>query len=155
MSFKQTHHSSSACDRIATLSQFTIKVLPFMALVLCTGSDSVLMKTRQLILESAGHKVLSASSRREVEILCSTFTFHVAVLGQNATPSLKRETLASVRKSCPAAKVLELYPSHTGKCLKMLTPGSKCRLKVHTCSSTWWKGWRQMRVGNRLEYNLE
>jgi hypothetical protein len=62
--------------------------------------------------------VLSASSRREVEILCSTFTFHVAVLGQNATPSLKRETLASVRKSCPAAKVLELYPSHTGKVLE-------------------------------------
>jgi hypothetical protein len=89
-----------------------------MAVVLCTGSDPVLMKSRQLILESAGHRVLSASSRREVEILCSEFTFHVAVLGQSATPNLKRETLAAVRKSCPAAKVLELYPLHIGKVLE-------------------------------------
>ena len=89
-----------------------------MAVVLCTGSDSVLMKTRQLILESAGHKVLSAASGGEVEILCSAFTFHVAVLGQSATPRLKRETLAAVRKSCPAVKVLELYPPHIGKVLE-------------------------------------
>ena len=89
-----------------------------MAVVLCTGSDPVLMKTRQMILESAGHKVLSAISGGEVEILCSEFTFHVAVLGQSAAPNLKRETLAAVRRSCPTAKVLELYPVHLGKVLK-------------------------------------
>src|SRR5689334_21285751 len=89
-----------------------------MALVLCTGSEPVLMKTRQMILESAGHKVLSAFSGGEVEILCSAFTFHVAVLGQSASPSLKREILAAVRNSCPTAKVLELYPPHIGKVLE-------------------------------------
>ncbi len=89
-----------------------------MAVVLCTGSDPVLMKTRQMILESAGHKVLSAVSGGEVEILCSAFTFHVAVLGQSAAPNLKRETLAALRRSCPTAKVLELYPLHLGKMLE-------------------------------------
>ena len=86
-----------------------------MAVVLCTGSDPVLMKTRQIILESAGHKVLSAISGGEVEILCSAFAFHVAVLGQSAAPTLKREVMAAVRRSCPTAKVLELYPPHVGR----------------------------------------
>jgi len=89
-----------------------------MAVVLCTGSDPVLMKTRQMIIESAGHKVLSAVSGGEVEILCSAFTFHVAVLGQSAAPHLKRETLAAVRRSCPTTKVLELYPPHLGRVLE-------------------------------------
>jgi len=89
-----------------------------MAVVLCTGSEPVLMKTRQMILESAGHKVLSAISGGEVEILCSAFTFHVAVLGQSATPNLKREIIAAVRRSCPTAKVLELYALHIGKVLE-------------------------------------
>ena len=89
-----------------------------MALVLCTGSEPVLMKTRQMILESAGYKVLSAISGGEVEILCSAFTFHVAVLGQSSAPNLKREILVAVRRSCPTAKVLELYPPHIGRVLE-------------------------------------
>ena len=40
-----------------------------MARVLCTGVDPVLMKTRQLILESAGHTVVAASDEREIKSL--------------------------------------------------------------------------------------
>lgn len=88
-----------------------------MALVLCTGSDPVLMKTRQLILEQAGHKVFSASSEQEIENACLQNKFEVAVIGQSTSAPLKRKNLAVIRKLCATVRVLELYPSHVGKVL--------------------------------------
>ena len=37
-----------------------------MSLVLCTGVDPVLMETRKLILERAGHTVITAMGEREL-----------------------------------------------------------------------------------------
>jgi hypothetical protein len=51
-----------------------------MARVLCTGVDPLLMKTRQLILESAGHTVVPASDEREIKAVCSKQKFEVAVI---------------------------------------------------------------------------
>lgn len=58
-----------------------------MALVLSTGIDSVLMKPRQLILESAGHTVVRASDEREIKAVCSRQKFDVAVIGQHISPN--------------------------------------------------------------------
>jgi two-component SAPR family response regulator len=89
-----------------------------MALVLCTGVDPVLMKTRQLILENAGHTVIPASDDREVKTVCSLHKFDVAVIGQNISVKVKDRVLELVREHCPAVKVLELYPQYASKSLK-------------------------------------
>ena len=60
-----------------------------MALVLCTGVDPVLMRTRQLILENAGHTVVPASDERETKTVCNQHEFDVAVIGQSISPKGK------------------------------------------------------------------
>jgi hypothetical protein len=92
------------------LNQNTSKKGFLMALVLCTGVNPVLMKTRQLILEDAGHTVIPASDEREVKAVCSQHKFNVAVIGQNIPAKVKTRVLELVREHCPSAKVLELYP---------------------------------------------
>jgi CheY-like chemotaxis protein len=88
-----------------------------MPLVLCTGKDASLMKTRQLILERAGHTVLPASNSRELEKVCSKHKFDVVIIGQSTPARLKREHIAIIRRFCPTSKVLELYPPYVGKIL--------------------------------------
>src|SRR5579864_3033657 len=41
------------------------------ALVLCTGINDVLIATRKLILERAGHKVVTATGERELITACA------------------------------------------------------------------------------------
>ena len=41
-----------------------------MALVLCTGVDKALLQSRQLILERAGHTVLSATDEKALITIC-------------------------------------------------------------------------------------
>jgi hypothetical protein len=89
-----------------------------MALVLCTGVDPVLMKTRQLILENAGHTVIPASDEREIKTVCSQHKFAVAIIGQNISAKVKGRVLELVHEYCPAAKALELYPPFASKALK-------------------------------------
>lgn len=89
-----------------------------MALVLCTGVDPILMKTRQLILETAGHTVIPALDERGIEAACSQYKFDVAVIGKSITPKIKARVLELLRKHCPAARILELYPAYTGRALK-------------------------------------
>jgi len=79
-----------------------------MPLVLCTGVDPVLLKTRQLILESAGHTVVPASDEREIKIICSKQKFDVAVIGQSIPPRIKARAMELVKEHCPEAKILEL-----------------------------------------------
>lgn len=89
-----------------------------MALVLCTGVDPVLMKTRQLILEAAGHTVIPAVDEREVKAVCSLHKFDVAIIGQTLAPKIKARVLGLVREHCPPAKILELYPLYQNKALE-------------------------------------
>jgi len=88
-----------------------------MALVLCTGSDPVLMETRRLILEKAGHTVVAALDERTLVAACEQHKFDVAVVGQNVSPNLKRRVLMLVRKYCPSVKVLELHHNYASKAL--------------------------------------
>ncbi len=80
-----------------------------MAVVLCTGVDKVLLRTRALILESAGHHVVSAGSEAEVIAACKQHHFDVAVLGQAMRPAQKQQVFELVRATCPDAKILELF----------------------------------------------
>jgi CheY-like chemotaxis protein len=89
-----------------------------MALVLCTGVDPVLMKTRQLILENAGHTVVPAIDEHEIEAACSKQKFDVAVIGQNISPNVKARFAELVRAHCPTAGILELCPPYASKTLK-------------------------------------
>jgi CheY-like chemotaxis protein len=88
------------------------------ALVLCTGVDPALLHTRKLILERAGHTVLTATSERELTAACEKHTFDVAVKGQTVSPRMKRTIASLIRSHCPSARVLELYQRHQGKVLE-------------------------------------
>lgn len=80
-----------------------------MALVLCTGVDQVLLRTRALILEHAGHHVVSVGSEPEVIAACKQHRFDVAVLGQGMTARQKQQIFEIVRKACGGVRVLELF----------------------------------------------
>jgi hypothetical protein len=88
-----------------------------MALVLCTGINAVLLETRRMILESAGHKVITVTSEPELRSACQNLVFDVAVIGQTVSTRMKRRILLMIREQCPEVKVLELYEPHTGRVL--------------------------------------
>lgn len=84
-------------------------MLYVMALVLCTGVNEMLIRSRKLILEGAGHTVVTAMSDAAVIDACDKNLFDVAVIGQGVSPTDKERILMLVRQHCPSAKVLELY----------------------------------------------
>jgi len=86
------------------------------ALVLCTGSDESLMRTRKLILERAGHQVVLAKGLPAIEQACAENEFHVVVIGQALVAPEKRRIADLVRHVCRTAKILELHtPAHSSK----------------------------------------
>ena len=89
-----------------------------MALVLCAGVDPALIKTRQLILERAGHTVVPATDERAMITACEMYAFDVAVIGQKVPPKLKRKMLSLIREHSPSTKVLEMYMISTGRTLE-------------------------------------
>ena len=89
-----------------------------MALVLCTGVDPPVVHTRQLILERAGHRVVSALDEPSLMAACENNKFEVAVVGQTVSAKIKRRIARLVRENCPDAKLLELYNLSTGKVLE-------------------------------------
>lgn len=88
-----------------------------MAVVLCTGVDRNLIRTRVLLLEGAGHEVHSAMSESELVAACGRARFDVAVFGQAASAPQKRRFLQLLREHCPSARVLELYSIGTTRAL--------------------------------------
>ena len=88
-----------------------------MALVLCTGADRVLLETRKLILEQAGHIVISATDRETVIAACQRWAFDVAVIGQSVSSHNKRVISSVIRWYRPTTKVLELHPTYESKAL--------------------------------------
>jgi len=89
-----------------------------MALILSTGTDPILLKTRELILERAGHGVVSAMTESEVRDACRQYVFGVAVIGQALSPASKTRIQRIVRVHCPAARTLELYPANSEPVLR-------------------------------------
>jgi hypothetical protein len=88
-----------------------------MALVLCTGVDPSVVRTRQFILERAGHVVVPALDETSLIAACQQNKFEVAVVGQTASPKIKRHIASLIRECCHDAKLLELYTISSGKIL--------------------------------------
>jgi hypothetical protein len=89
-----------------------------MALVLCTGVDPSVVRTRQLILERAGHVVIPALDEPSLIAACQQNQFEVAVVGQTASAIIKRRIASLIRECCHDAKLLELYTISSGKILE-------------------------------------
>jgi hypothetical protein len=88
-----------------------------MALVLCTGVDKALLQYRRLILEHAGHTVISVTDEQTLPAVCQKHSFNIAVIGQTVSANMKHRIASLIRQHCPHAKILELYPVYTGKVL--------------------------------------
>ncbi len=88
-----------------------------MAVVLCTGADPALLETRKMILEKAGHTVISARTQSTVTAACKQWIFDVAVFGQSVSPNSKRTMASIVREHCPSARILELHASNQSKAI--------------------------------------
>lgn len=80
-----------------------------MALVLCTGNDKALINTRKLLLESAGHKVITALTAKAAQDACERYAIDVVVIGQATRDQHKTTLFGLVRMLRPKAKVLELH----------------------------------------------
>jgi hypothetical protein len=87
------------------------------ALVLCTGVDPSVVRTRQLILERAGHVVVPAMDEASLIKACQQNKFEVAVVGQMVSPKIKRRIAGLIRETCRDAKLLELYTISSGRVL--------------------------------------
>ena len=70
-----------------------------MALVLCTGVDPSVVRTRHLILERAGHKVVSAMDEASLSVACQQNQFDVAVVGQTVSTKTKHRIARLIRGS--------------------------------------------------------
>ena len=89
-----------------------------MALILCTGADKELLKTRQIILERSGHQVLTADDEHQLVDLCHSHTFDLAVIGQSIGNRMKLHAMNLLREHCPSVKILELYAANMDRALK-------------------------------------
>jgi CheY-like chemotaxis protein len=89
----------------------------FMALVLCTGVDKAVVETRKLILEAAGHTVVTAMDEMSLVEVCKKHSFNIAVVGQMISRKMKHRIATVIKQYCPDVKILELYPPYTGKIL--------------------------------------
>ncbi len=86
-----------------------------MALVLCTGIDPTLLATRRMVLEVAGHKVVTVTNETAIRAACQKHAFDVAVLGQAVSGKRKRYISGLIREQCLSVKVLELYQPYIGR----------------------------------------
>jgi DNA-binding response OmpR family regulator len=81
--------------------------------ILSVSQTDSLRKTRQLVLENAGYSVSSPTDLNEIEEVCKTIKFDVAVIGYTFEPSTKCTIADIIRKYCPTAPIVELthgYP---------------------------------------------
>lgn len=86
-----------------------------MALVLYSGFDLALLETRKMILEQAGHTVITAENQSAVAAACKQYVFDVAVIGQSISAKSKKSTASIIREQCPSARILELHASHQSR----------------------------------------
>jgi CheY-like chemotaxis protein len=88
------------------------------AVVLCSGVDRAVLETRRLILEKAGHKVVTAMDAPSLVEACEKHPFDVAVIGHTLSPMAKPRVAMLVKEHCPDVKILELYAPYAGRTLE-------------------------------------
>jgi CheY-like chemotaxis protein len=89
----------------------------FMALVLCTGVDKAVLETRKLILQAAGHTVVTTMDEISLLDACKKHSFDIAVVGHVISRKMKRRVAMLIKQHCSDVKLLELYPPYTGAIL--------------------------------------
>ena len=89
-----------------------------MAVVMCVSTNDTLSQTRQMILESAGHRVLVVRTVSEAKKACAGNKVEVAVIGQGVPRPERVRVYELLRQECPTAKILELFLPSDGKVLK-------------------------------------
>jgi CheY-like chemotaxis protein len=75
------------------------------------------MATRKLLLEQAGHTVITATSEPNLAFACEHYDFDVVVIGQVMSPRNKKALASIIRERRPSAKILELCLLYEGKVL--------------------------------------
>ena len=89
-----------------------------MAVVLCTGNNPVLMQTRRLILEAAGHSVITATRPSDVVAACKEHVLDVAIVGQSYSANERKSMASMIRQHAPSAKILELYQANQNRAIE-------------------------------------
>lgn len=106
-----------------------------MALVLCTGVDEALLQTRRLILESAGHLVVSVTDEQALITACNAHSFDVAVIGQTVTSKMKTARRFACQAALPCSEDSRTLPtasrSHSEQ--RRLLDGNSRRCSARTC----------------------
>lgn len=73
-----------------------------MARILSVSYDAVLMRTRQMMFERAGHTVVSSSSLSESLAHCAAGGFDILILGHSLPVFDKQELAAAFKHNCRA-----------------------------------------------------
>jgi hypothetical protein len=89
-----------------------------MSIVLNTGVYPPLLETRRLILEGAGHVVITTAEDDGIVQACKDYPFDIAVIGQSAAPPVKRRISRLIRRYCKSTKILELTTPESGMALE-------------------------------------
>ncbi len=83
-------------------------VIPNVARILSITYDETLLKTREMILESAGHRVTSALGLNDGREACGKVGFDLFILGHSIPEADKVELVACFRAANPEAQVIAL-----------------------------------------------
>ncbi len=89
-----------------------------MAQVLCFGSNKPLEQSRKMLLQRAGHDVVTVMQTDDIEAAFDGRAIDVAIIGQSIPPWQKRRIRDLVRRHCSTAKILELYPPFGARILE-------------------------------------
>ncbi len=79
-----------------------------MARILSVSYDETLLRTRELLLKSAGHKPTSALQHKEAMAACQQTGFDLVIIGHSIAKADKLEIIECFRRSNPRARVIAL-----------------------------------------------
>jgi len=97
-----------------------------MARILSVSYDETLLRTRELLLESAGHSVVSAFGHHEALESCTTGEFELVIIGHSIPKKDKLDVIERFRKTNPDATVIALIRGGEGRLLEVdhyVSPG--------------------------------
>ena len=77
-----------------------------------------MLDTRKLLLERAGHHVVTVTNERSLVAACEIYHFDLVVIGQTITSGVKKVIASIVRGRCKSTKILELYSPNFAPAVK-------------------------------------
>jgi len=86
-----------------------------MANILSVSYDETLLRTRELLLESAGHSVTSAFGHHEAMEACKPGDFQLVIIGHSIPKKDKLDIIERFRQTNPDATVIALIRAGEGR----------------------------------------